>query len=831
MLSFLPGSQALALAGLAAASAPVIIHLLNRRRFRVVEWAAMDFLLDASRRSRRLLEIRDLLVLVLRTAAVAFFGLAVARPFLATGGGRAAAGPVHAVVVIDNSLSMGRERLGGRTLLDDAREKVADFVGRLPAGSRTAIVPLCGPEGSYSLDAWRTAEDAIEALGAITVVDRRGTAAAAIDLAGRALALAPDLPAKRVVFIGDQQDVVWPADISGLGGEGGADATLPDGMQVAAVAAADTDNTWVDSLQLVDGIADLENPARFVAVVRHEGQGPRAAVQVSLEIDGAAVADDTIDLEPGQAREVTFEHAFDTAPEANRPAFAAARVVLSPDALPGDDSRSLVVPVVAGLPVVFADQFGATGEQPRQSRYGETWHLRRLLAPIVSRVDPSRQLVDVRHVRLGEATRDTLADVRLAVVAGAASPESQVPLLREFVQQGGRLVIAAGAEFDAAAWQDAGWLDGRGVLPVPIGEPVGVLPDEARDLKPFFLDWRSMKDAGLFRLPGVAEEELEDLYGLPVFLKAVTAAAGPAELAALAAADVERAAVERREREAAEAEVARLADLEASGKATPADRAALAEARERLAALVPDWLAWARGVDAAVAAVEHGPRVLAAFDNGVPFLVSRPIGRGRVVWVASGLHSPWNTLPRTNAMLMFDRLLRSLLAETLPTPVIDTAGQFTLPLAAEDRRSTIRLARPDGTTESLTVEALGADAVGVMLRDLTQRGIFTITAARPDLADRERRERTVWTLPLAVNGPAIESQPRLLDAGSFAARLGGRDDIRWVDASSPISIDGSQVQGLGSWWWLALAALACLAAECAVLARTGRDLAPAGGAA
>ena len=50
-----------------------------------------------------------------------------------------------------------------------------------------------------------------------------------------------------------------------------------------------------------------------------------------------------------------------------------------------------------------------------------------------------------------------------------------VPLLREYVEQGGQLVIAAGGEFDPVAWQKRGLARGRGILPAPL-EPdfVGV---------------------------------------------------------------------------------------------------------------------------------------------------------------------------------------------------------------------------------------------------------------------------------------------------------------------------------------------------------------------
>ena len=40
----------------ALVSAPVIIHLINRMRFRRVKWAAMEFLLKAQKRMRRKLK-------------------------------------------------------------------------------------------------------------------------------------------------------------------------------------------------------------------------------------------------------------------------------------------------------------------------------------------------------------------------------------------------------------------------------------------------------------------------------------------------------------------------------------------------------------------------------------------------------------------------------------------------------------------------------------------------------------------------------------------------------------------------------------------------------
>jgi hypothetical protein len=98
---------AFAVAGAVAAVGPFVIHLLHRRRFRTIDWAAMQFLRQAVKQSRRILHLRDILLLVVRTLAILLFGLAMARPYLSSGSGSFGAGePVHAVIVVDNSLSM-----------------------------------------------------------------------------------------------------------------------------------------------------------------------------------------------------------------------------------------------------------------------------------------------------------------------------------------------------------------------------------------------------------------------------------------------------------------------------------------------------------------------------------------------------------------------------------------------------------------------------------------------------------------------------------------------------------------------------------------------------
>ena len=95
------------LAALPLVSLPIIIHLINQRRFQTVQWGAMMFLLSAKALSSGYSKLRHWLIMLLRMLAVAAVILAVGRPlsrgWLAlAGGGR----PDTAIVILDRSPSM-----------------------------------------------------------------------------------------------------------------------------------------------------------------------------------------------------------------------------------------------------------------------------------------------------------------------------------------------------------------------------------------------------------------------------------------------------------------------------------------------------------------------------------------------------------------------------------------------------------------------------------------------------------------------------------------------------------------------------------------------------
>jgi len=95
------------LAGGLAVASPILIHLLNKRRFKIVQWAAMDFLFEADKKNRRRVQLENFILLMLRCLAMLLVALMFSRPFLPSSVTNVLqqAQKLERVILIDDSLS------------------------------------------------------------------------------------------------------------------------------------------------------------------------------------------------------------------------------------------------------------------------------------------------------------------------------------------------------------------------------------------------------------------------------------------------------------------------------------------------------------------------------------------------------------------------------------------------------------------------------------------------------------------------------------------------------------------------------------------------------
>src|SRR6187401_3023447 len=101
--------------GLAAIVVPVLVHLIQRERKRVIEFPSLMFVQKIPYQSVQRRRIRHWFLLLMRAAAIALIVAAFARPFFPEGAAAALAasgGSRELVIVVDQSASMGTRTTG-----------------------------------------------------------------------------------------------------------------------------------------------------------------------------------------------------------------------------------------------------------------------------------------------------------------------------------------------------------------------------------------------------------------------------------------------------------------------------------------------------------------------------------------------------------------------------------------------------------------------------------------------------------------------------------------------------------------------------------------------
>lgn len=816
------------LGGGVAAAAVVVIHLLHRRRFRVVHWAAMQFLFQAARRSRRIIELRDWLLLLLRVICVSLFAVGMARPHWGQAAAPSVALATHLILVIDNSPSMAFRDLG-RSLWEEAKQRAVSAIQELPPDSRVSVEPVVRTQEGLGRCEFATLEEAREFLGALQIVDQRGDLRGALIEAGELCRQFPEPVRKRIVVFSDFQR-------TGATAERLDDVIrkLPVAPEAVVFSPPGAENSWVSGVDSPERYLQPGSVLRVRARLRHEGSRARLAVPVKLLVRGNTVVTLAVDLYPGQEREVQFPpYSLVTPPQDEELSWLDVQVALASDSLPEDDTFTVLFPVFRNSPFVFVDQYGPQ-EDPAQNRFGETYFLRKLLA--TSFETATYGTLEKAHV-LEDLSPALLGTARVVVIAGVRDPTPRLGLLSEFVRQGGNLVIAAGGEFDPTAWARA------------CNPPYPILPGQLRpsfigrlplggigQLQPFRLDLESCRDE-CFQIEGFNRQELSQFYQPVLFFQAVELDLGLQTVPPLGATPT-------RQQSPLKDDGASESEKEATGG--------------------PGWLSWRRallreavlahGAGQKNASVSESPRVstgesqgvriLARYSNGLPFMVEQAIGHGRSIFITTGVFRDWNTLPTSYAVVIFDRLLRRLVDSTCPRRNLGS-GEILRLVVDNPQTEQWQLVMPDGAAQPVVIGAIGTRYHGITLAGFPRRGLYRLicyeTAGnRQGILRAEKHAASsqgtdsrgaqaedfsvrqpgppVEEVLLAVQGPEEESVPDYLSTDEIKAVF-GRSQSVWNNGQD-ISLAARQRE----WWpWLILAALVGLIGEMGFLVRSSRQ--------
>lgn len=443
------------LPGLALTALPVIIHLINRMRYRRVRFAAMEFLLQSQQKNRRKLLLEQLLLLLLRILAVAFLVTLIARPFfdpsqlLILQGEKA-----HHVVLLDDSGSMS-DRWGETTAFDSALEVVRKIAqeGARKAGTQNLTVLLLShldqplvTQASLDPGLLNELEAKLENLKCsfrgLDLVE--GLKAAGQHLQNPAAA-------KHLHVLADFRSRDWEADsavASELGelDRAGVDINLSRSVPVRHA------NLGITELVSTVNVAAANVPLRLRTRIKNFGDQVVNNVRVAVLQNGQklplSVAIDQLEPDAEAVRE--FDVVF------NSPGKHSLQVGLPADSLEADNQRFLTVDITPANPVLIIA--GNLGND-------EGLFLRDALAPTAGLTGFAPVIENVEFLRRQPLT--AFGSIYLLDVPEI--PADGLRALEDFVAGGGGLVWFMGPQVRPAFYSEKLFKNGQGLFPAPLG--------------------------------------------------------------------------------------------------------------------------------------------------------------------------------------------------------------------------------------------------------------------------------------------------------------------------------------------------------------------------
>jgi hypothetical protein len=697
-----------------AVSIPIIIHLLNRKRFRVVTWAAMRFLLAAQKKNSRRMRIEQLLLLIVRCAIVLLLVIAMASisawaetvwHWFDPAGGLA---PVatgqrgHKIIVLDGSMSMGL-KVGEQTCFDRGRALATQLVRESAGGDGFSVVLMASPARRIVSEASEDAKKVVSEIEALHLTHGNADLASTLSTVEGIVGASPGkYPQREVYFFTDMQQSTW------IGRQANTlSATLQKIKARSRTIFVDVGkegaaNVAVTSLMLGESVAMAGRETPILALLTNFGP-TKQDVSVRLSVGRARENAADKPEEPHEVAEVivpkldhrlptpvAFKYAFP------RPGDYVLQVRVQHDDLDVDDVRSAVVTVKNTIPVALVNGKAAPQLYDRATEW-----LRRALKPAE---DNELTVVSPEVMKLGRFSDGELGRldpydcVYLCDVPRFSLAE--VKRLEAHVRRGGSIVFTMGSQVDVANYNEMLYKGGKGLLPAKL-----VGPQQA----PEGWQYQFQDNIELTRtdpLRPFADKSAWERLLLCRFWQYMQIEPAPRGGA----------------REVLRFTAVRVPGSEKNAGATPPD--------------VPAVLEWNPPVDK---------------DGQAPRPATRL--RGRVVLITTTVNSDWNNWPASPTFLpLMHELLYFAAAPRLREQTLDVGEPIELPLPQTAGGVAATVKTPDGRSENATSEAL-ADGSAVRWTDTDLTGLYTITIGS------DPREHFY-----AINVPAVEESQQATES-------------------------------------------------------------------
>ena len=428
------------LLGILAAAVPLIIHLWRRHQAKTVDFSSLMFLLAAYRQNVRRIQLKHLLILLLRVLIIILIALALARPLLknrfAFAGGRT---KTSVIIILDNSYGMGYGGIQG-VRFEVAKGMALEIAQSLQRGDSASVILMSDIPDPLFPKLTRDLNQVGEAIRRSQISYRATLVPPSLEMAHDILEASND-PNKEIYLISDFNRNGWTGWNRVPNRSGARVFLLPLDDEV-------TDNISIEEVRASNQLIGLGLPLELEVAIGNHSDAPVADTTLTLFIDGQKRRSISPQAGADESVTLTFTHQFES------PGAHTGYLELTADRLPIDNRRYFVLDAYGQIRVL------CVGVQ--------TMYLALALNPAVQG-QPSTGSSFLPATASIEALEDlTLTEYDILVLADVPGFSARVQQqLQAFMRAGKSVIYFVGDGVDTASYNAfADW------LPANVGQPI-----------------------------------------------------------------------------------------------------------------------------------------------------------------------------------------------------------------------------------------------------------------------------------------------------------------------------------------------------------------------
>ncbi|MCF8242980.1 MAG: BatA domain-containing protein [Melioribacteraceae bacterium] len=405
------------LLGLIATSIPILIHFLNLRKLKRIEFSTLAFLKELQKTKIRKVKFKQWLLLLIRVLIITFLVFAFARPTLESVsiGGVSSSAKTSSVFVIDNSFSMNLITNDG-SYINRAKQSAVLLLEEFQSGDEAAVITTGGNNADAkflkSIDEIKTAVNNIE------TADAAGNLSGVIFAAGRLLEQSNNFN-KEIFVLSDFQT----STLTGDKDESLENKNLfEENVKLYTIDFSEKEavNLGLTGLQINNQIFEIDKPISFTAAVRNYSEVNQSTV-ASLFINGNRRAQQSVELNAGETKNITFETTL------NNAGLIEVFAEIEDDDIANDNKY------FAAFEVPGQIQTALFYNDPKDILFLET----ALLG------NGEKERIQLNKFKLGQISSIDLQKYDLVIICGSGS--ENYSRLNSFINAGGKLILMPGS--------------------------------------------------------------------------------------------------------------------------------------------------------------------------------------------------------------------------------------------------------------------------------------------------------------------------------------------------------------------------------------------------